>query len=200
MSSYSSFKVLVVDDSPTMRAVCEQLLKQQGFDVSTTDTGESGYSTLEQALEQHTPYDGLLLDWVLPDMSGADLLKKVGSERRFDALSVMIFTERPDEKAYQLASERPNNDIQHKEDLTLLPYRMQKFLKTYSGNSAVGNWVARQQQYSQEKLGGEILFVDDSPTVCAKYGEMLRTNGYEVTVAHSMSAALEISKSQYFKL
>ena len=176
------------------------LLKQQGFDVSTTDTGESGYSTLEQALEQHTPYDGLLLDWVLPDMSGADLLKKVGSERRFDALSVMIFTERPDEKAYQLASERPNNDIQHKEDLTLLPYRMQKFLKTYSGNSAVGNWVARQQQYSQEKLGGEILFVDDSPTVCAKYGEMLRTNGYEVTVAHSMSAALEISKSQYFKL
>ncbi|HIJ23525.1 MAG TPA: hypothetical protein HPP64_11485 [Gammaproteobacteria bacterium] len=39
---------------------------------------------------------------VLPQMSGAELLRKITLERRFETLAVMIFTESPDEEAYQL--------------------------------------------------------------------------------------------------
>lgn len=182
-----------------MRAVCTQALQQADFIVHAEGTAASGYQALEQALVADEPFDGLLLDWVLPDMSGADLLRKIAAESRFDPLSVMIFTERPDETAYQLASVRPNNDIQHKEDLTLLPYRMRKFLTTYNEQVGIGDWIIREQQ-QDETVGGDILFVDDSLTVCAKYSDLLRSNGYQVTTAHSMAEALEIAQQKVFQL
>jgi len=37
-------------------------------------------------------------------MSGAELLRKITLERRFETLAVMIFTESPDEEAYQLVA------------------------------------------------------------------------------------------------
>ncbi len=125
------------------------------------------------------------------------MLQRIAAESRFDSLAVMIFTECPDEQAYQLASERPNNDIQLKEELTLLPYRMHKFLSTYREGKA---WAIDRVSEQEEKLGGEILFVDDSATVCAKYSELLRTNGYEVAVARSMEEALELARQHHFQL
>lgn len=133
MAEIEHFRVLIIEDSATMRAVCQQALQQAGFEVETAESAETGYQRLEESIAQGALYDGILLDWVLPDMSGSDLLRKIAAERRFDSVSVMIFTERPDDLAYQLASQRPNNDIQQKEELSLLPYRMRKFLNTYSG-------------------------------------------------------------------
>jgi len=158
-------------------------------DVASTAT--EGWARLEQAFSHGDAYDGLLLDWVLPDISGADLLKRIMADKRFESMSVMIFTERPDDLAYQLASQRPNNDIQLKEDLTLLAYRMKKFLTTYGEQSGMG-WSAKRLQYNLEKPGGYILFVDDSPTMRAKYSDLLRNNGYQVQTASGMAEALEI--------
>ena len=188
------FRVLIVDDSPTMRAVCTQSLTQAGFRCTAADGAEEGYRLLGEALAAGQPFDGLLLDWLMPGMNGWELLERIAGERRLDALAVMIFTEQPDDRAYQLASLRPNNDIQLKEDLTLLPYRMRKFLTTYSEAGGMGDWRARQLLKSREPLGGSILFVDDSPTVCAKYGDLLRNNGYAVLIADSMAAALELAR------
>ncbi|HYN79112.1 MAG TPA: response regulator, partial [Lamprocystis sp. (in: g-proteobacteria)] len=130
----------------------------------------------------------------MPGMNGWEVLEQIHAERRLDHLAVMIFTEQPDDRAYQLASRRPNNDIQLKEDLTLLPYRMRKFLTTYSEAGGMGDWRARQLLRTRDSLGGSILFVDDSPTVCAKYSDLLRNNGYTVLIAHSMAQALEVAQ------
>ena len=194
MTEPCPLRVLIVDDSPTMRAVCTQSLTQAGFRCAAAGCAEDGYRMLGVALDAGQPFDGLLLDWLMPGMNGWELLERIAGERRLDHLSVMIFTEQPDDRAYQLASLRPNNDIQLKEDLTLLPYRMRKFLTTYSEVGGMGDWRARQLLKSRERLGGSILFVDDSPTVCAKYGDLLRNNGYSVLIANSMVEALEVAR------
>ena len=196
MNAEHRFRVLIIEDSPTMRAVCTQSLTRAGMDCNGTDDAESGYQLLLEALRGDAPYEGLLLDWLLPGMNGWELMERINGDRRFDHLSVMIFTEAPDDRAYQLASHRPNNDIQLKEDLTLLPYRMRKFLTTYSDVGGMGDWRARQLLKTREKLGGSILFVDDSPTVCAKYSDLLRNNGYAVLVANSMAEALEVAREE----
>ena len=194
MAEQTAFRVLIVDDSPTMRAVCHRALAAAGFQCATAEGAETGYRMIVEALEVGEPFDGLLLDWLMPGMNGWELLERIAAERRFDGLAVMIFTEQPDDRAYQLASLRPNNDIQLKEDLTLLPYRMRKFLTTYSEVVGMGDWRVRQLLKSREPLGGSILFVDDSPTVCAKYGDLLRNNGYAVLIADSMTSALELAR------
>jgi CheY-like chemotaxis protein len=196
MQAQTRFRVLIIEDSPTMAAVCARSLAQVGIDCAHATTAESGERLLREAVSSEQPFDGLLLDWLLPGMSGAELLERIGSERVFEQLAVMIFTESPDERAYALASARPNNDIQLKEDLTLLPYRMRKFLTTYNEMGALGDWRSRQMLRSREQVGGSILFVDDSPTVRAKYRNLLRTNGYEVLVASSMDEALAIARRE----
>ncbi|AUB82729.1 response regulator [Candidatus Thiodictyon syntrophicum] len=194
MPEQTRFRVLIVDDSPTMRAVCTQSLSAAGMACSAAGNAQDGYQLLLAALDGGQPFDGLLLDWLMPGMNGWELLERIGAERRLDQLAVMIFTEQPDDRAYQLASHRPNNDIQLKEDLRLLPYRMRKFLTTYSEAGGLGDWRARQLLRNREQLGGSILFVDDSPTVCAKYGDLLRNNGYAVVIANSMDEAVAVAQ------
>jgi CheY-like chemotaxis protein len=196
MQEQTRFRVLIIEDSPTMAAVCARSLAQVGIDCAHATTAESGERLLREAVTSQRPFDGLLLDWLLPGMSGAELLERIGSEPMFEQLAVMIFTESPDERAYALASARPNNDIQLKEDLTLLPFRMRKFLTTYNEMGALGDWRSRQMLRSREQVGGSILFVDDSPTVRAKYRNLLRANGYEVLVASSMDEALAIARRE----
>jgi CheY-like chemotaxis protein/HPt (histidine-containing phosphotransfer) domain-containing protein len=192
----TGFKVLIIEDSPTMAAVCARALAGVGIGCAHATSAEAGERLLREAIAAKAPFDGLLLDWLLPGMGGAELLERIGAERAFDSLAVMIFTESPDERAYALASARPNNDIQLKEDLTLLPYRMRKFLTTYTEMGGLGDWRSRQLLGTREQLGGSILFVDDSPTVRAKYRDLLAANGYEVLVAGSMDEALAIARRE----
>jgi CheY-like chemotaxis protein len=196
MPESGAFRVLIVEDSPTMRAVCQRALENDGLICETAASGEEGLSRLEEALAEGQPFQGLLLDWLLPGLDGAEVLERIGEDRRFDPLAVMIFTERPDHRAYELATQRPNNDIQLKEDLTLLPYRMRKFLTTYSDIGGMGDWRARQLLKNRDNVSGTVLFVDDSPTVRAKYGELLSSNGYEVLLAGSMQEALERARRE----
>lgn len=44
--------------------------------------------------------------------------------------------------------------------------------------------------------GARILVVDDSPTICAVLGKMLRSEGYEVLTATDGSEAIEIARSE----
>ncbi len=196
MAEQPRFRVLIIEDSPTMAAVCARALTGVGIACAHATSAEDGERLLRAALADRQPFDGLLLDWLLPGMDGAELLERIGAERVFDGLAVMIFTESPDERAYALASARPNNDIQLKEDLTLLPYRMRKFLSTYNEMGALGDWRSRQMLGNRDDVGGSILFVDDSPTVRTKYRDLLHANGYEVLVAASMDEALTVARRE----
>jgi signal transduction histidine kinase/DNA-binding LytR/AlgR family response regulator len=190
MMKTKAYRVLVIDDSPTMRAVCAQSLTEHGLKVKTTGTAEEALSMLEQNLGTEYEYDGILLDWVLPKMSGAELMEELVKDKRYQRLSIMIFTERADDIAYQLASTRVNNDIQLKEELSLLPFRMSKFLATFESEQSIGNVSSRISTQDNIAPTGKILFVDDSPTVRLKYHELLHANGYKVELASCMQEAL----------
>ncbi len=60
------YRVLIIEDSATMRAVCQQTLSHSGLEVEAAESAEGGYQRLVEALQQDHPFDGLLLDWILP--------------------------------------------------------------------------------------------------------------------------------------
>ncbi|HUL35298.1 MAG TPA: sigma-54 dependent transcriptional regulator [Candidatus Eisenbacteria bacterium] len=64
--------ILVVDDESEIREGLELLLKTEGYDVSSAETGQGGLSRL---CEQ--PFDLLLLDVSLPDRNGIEMLKEI---------------------------------------------------------------------------------------------------------------------------
>jgi two-component system cell cycle response regulator CtrA len=65
-------RVLLIEDDPTMRNSIELMLKNEGFDVSTTDLGEEGLD-----LGKLYDYDIICLDLQLPDLTGYDVLKRL---------------------------------------------------------------------------------------------------------------------------
>jgi len=66
-------KILVVDDSQTVRLVGRRIMSKFGFEVLEA---EHGQAALEQ-VRQHPEITAILLDWNMPIMNGLDFLQEL---------------------------------------------------------------------------------------------------------------------------
>ncbi|WP_432036052.1 response regulator transcription factor [Streptomyces cucumeris] len=69
--------LLVVDDEPTVRELLPAALRYAGFDV---DAAASGREALDMAA--HRPPDLVLLDIMLPDMDGFEVIRRLRAQPR----------------------------------------------------------------------------------------------------------------------
>ncbi len=65
-------RILVIDDEPRIRDACNIVLSDKGFDVSVAADGEAGLAMIK---ERH--YDIVLVDLMMPTISGFDVLSAV---------------------------------------------------------------------------------------------------------------------------
>jgi class 3 adenylate cyclase len=81
------FRILVVDDDPDMAAFLARLLKKEGLSVETVFDGKS-------ALEQirASPPDLVLLDVMLPDMSGFEICERLKGDSATALLPIVLVT------------------------------------------------------------------------------------------------------------
>ena len=70
-------RILLVDDDPGIREVVGYSLRSEGFEVETATDGESA---LARAIEE--PYDLVILDLMLPGISGTDVCRRLRAERK----------------------------------------------------------------------------------------------------------------------
>jgi PAS domain S-box-containing protein len=64
--------ILVIDDEKRIRDGCTRALSEQGYEVATADSGELGLKMIEENY-----YDVILLDLMMPSLSGFDVLARV---------------------------------------------------------------------------------------------------------------------------
>jgi two-component system chemotaxis response regulator CheY len=82
-------KLLVVDDSSTMRRIIKNTLSRLGYeDVLEGEDGLQGWA----ALNENTDISMLITDWNMPEMNGLELVKKVRSDPRFTDLPIIMVT------------------------------------------------------------------------------------------------------------
>jgi len=79
--------VLVIDDEPHIREVLEYNLKLDGFEVLTAADGRTG---LELAIEKKP--DLVLLDWMMPQMDGLQVLAELKRDTRTKDIRVFMLT------------------------------------------------------------------------------------------------------------
>ncbi|MDP3265226.1 MAG: chemotaxis response regulator CheY [Sulfuricurvum sp.] len=82
-------KLLVVDDSSTMRRIIKNTLSRLGYeDVLEGEDGVQGWNVLNE-----NPDMGMLItDWNMPEMNGLELVKKVRADARFADLPIIMVT------------------------------------------------------------------------------------------------------------
>jgi CheY-like chemotaxis protein len=80
-------KILLVDDSKFLRLATERALSRAGYEVSTANDGERA---LEIARENKP--DVILLDMLLPKMTGPDVLKALKKDPATAGIAVVVLT------------------------------------------------------------------------------------------------------------
>ena len=92
-------RILVVEDEQGISNFLKQGLEEESFAVDVTDNGKVG---LELALSGN--YDLLLLDWMVPGMSGVELTRQFRKEFPFTPIIFLTAKDTVDETVFGLQS------------------------------------------------------------------------------------------------
>lgn len=82
-------KLLVVDDSSTMRRIIKNTLQRLGYeDIYEAENGIEAWSILDKNSDMGV----LITDWNMPEMNGLELVKKTRSDSRFTDIPIIMIT------------------------------------------------------------------------------------------------------------
>lgn len=87
--SYASgrYSVLVVDDDPRVLGLMDEKLSQAGYIVLLAQSGEMALEVM-----QHTVPDIVLVDAIMPEMTGWEVCEQIKQNLRFHAIPVIFMT------------------------------------------------------------------------------------------------------------
>ncbi|MDZ8105901.1 MAG: SpoIIE family protein phosphatase [Nostoc sp. DedQUE12a] len=83
------FKILVIDDDPTVRAVLKSTLKKQGYDVTVASNGEEG---ITQAQLLHPAL--IICDWMMSQLDGLEVCRRIRSAPELATTFFILLTAR----------------------------------------------------------------------------------------------------------
>lgn len=102
-------KILVVEDAKLFRAMYEDKLKMEGYDVWTAADGLEGLRLAQQVLP-----DLILLDLVMPRMGGLEVLKRLKGDPRTKDIPVVVLSNLEDAEGVKEAIEQGAEDFLRK--------------------------------------------------------------------------------------
>ncbi len=197
-------RVLVVDDKPEVLTVLKDLLSIFGVGLITcVSNGNEALKTLQHACDKNKPYDLLLLDWVMPEMNGCDVLNNLIHSSISSLPEIALFT------GY-------NADLMHESvkklnircclSKPIMPEVLRKLLiDIMTGNQNVIQKIEEKQGYHiQVNLNGmRVLLVEDNAINQQLAIELMESQGIDVTIANNGQEALDCLNSapaDYFNL
>ncbi|MEO5774723.1 MAG: response regulator [Sphingomicrobium sp.] len=125
--------VLVVDDMEANRALLSRRLERSDYSVLSADSGRAALQMVAQALP-----DIILLDYMMPHMSGIEVLRELRSDVRTRDVPVIMVTARVESSATIEALEAGADDYVTKPiDFDVLRARIETHLSKKSNTSGL---------------------------------------------------------------
>jgi len=108
-------KIVLVDDEPEILTLVRDYLSREGFTVLTAINGNEGIGLIEREKP-----DLVLLDWMLPGMSGLEMCKRL---RETSTIPIIMLTAKSESSAILKAQSMKASDYITK------PFKNQELLK-----------------------------------------------------------------------
>ena len=86
-------KIFIIEEEPSIIQLVQHNLEKNGFIISSSLNGNDGL----KELKKFQP-DLLLLDWMLPDLSGIEICKSIRKDNSFKSLPVIMLTAKGEEE------------------------------------------------------------------------------------------------------
>lgn len=183
--------VLVIeDDSKTQKAI-QSLLKKQDIELTITNTGKNAMELLHEK-----PFDCIVLDLRLPDMTGFDWLKAVSEERGdLNSPPVIIYTakELTEEENRVLSLYTNSIIIKGAKSPERLLDEVTLFLHSVEATLSKDQQEMIRMQHNPDQAlqGRTILLVDDDLRNSFALSKLLKKHGMGVQVADNGQMALD---------
>ena len=87
-------RILVADDDPAILRLVQTILEKDSYTVVTARDGREAY----KILQQDTDFIAAILDVVMPQISGPELVRHMKTEKRLMRIPVMMMTAEQDPK------------------------------------------------------------------------------------------------------
>jgi len=79
--------ILIVEDNPKTRKMIQRHLLREGYEITEAENGKTAIELIE-----HNQYDVILLDIMMPEMSGLDVCQILRSNPRNASLYIIMIT------------------------------------------------------------------------------------------------------------
>jgi DNA-binding response OmpR family regulator len=175
--------VLVIDDSLIVRMDLRGALVEAGFDVTIGETKR----TATRLLDERT-FDAVVLDVMLPDGDGVEILRRIRADEKHAATPVIMLSAEADVR------DRVRGLTMGADEYVGKPYNIAYFIRRLRDLCRSG----RASNVPPPNVVGcrRILAVDDSPTFLDSIANILRQDGHDVVLARSGREALEMLAAQ----
>lgn len=90
----ASRRILVADDDPAILRLVQTILEKDNYSVVTARDGREAY----KILQRDTDFIAAVLDVVMPQISGPELVRHMKTEKRLMRIPVMMMTAEQDPK------------------------------------------------------------------------------------------------------
>lgn len=198
-ATLSGLKVLVVDDNETAGDILAGLLRQQGFDVTTTNSGEQALTLLHEAAQQQ-PFQLLCIDWNMPEQDGLATIARLEQQPLRHRPKIMLVTAYGTDEAQQAAAHLTIHSYLAKPFTrdSLLHAVLQSYGHTTAAASKETGVTAKVQAAIRQLRGGRILLAEDNALNQELAMELLTSNGLLVTLAEDGQQALNLLQQLQF--
>lgn len=85
-------RILLVDDEPDLIELLRVNLDQQGYTVESAENGREALAAIRR-----NPPDLMILDLMLPDVSGTEIFRQVRADPRLSGIPIIMLTAKADE-------------------------------------------------------------------------------------------------------
>jgi two-component system chemotaxis response regulator CheY len=102
-------RILIVDDSSTMRKIIARSLRQAGFDIGEILEAGNGHAAIQ--VLRSTPVQMILTDINMPVMDGLAFIEQVRANTAWDRIPIVVITTEGAEAMTKEAVKRGANNL-----------------------------------------------------------------------------------------
>ncbi|MBL4849937.1 MAG: response regulator transcription factor [Planctomycetes bacterium] len=167
-------RILVIEDEPDIREVVEFNLRREGFRVSGAETAEEGLEKVQSEFP-----DAILLDIMLPGMSGLELCALLKSDPDLRAIPVIMVTAKDDAEDVIAGLEAGADDYISK------PFSPRVLIARVKAVVRRGTWDA--EQLRGDRLLADGVVIDSSSHRVTVEGQDVEVTATEFRLLHYLA-------------
>jgi DNA-binding response OmpR family regulator len=179
--------IALVEDDPMVGDIYKRKFSLAGFDIAVFTSGKEFLAKIKEI-----KCDLVLLDMVLPDMSGMDILKELKNSGKYDSgIKVFIFSNLNSREDYEKAKQNGADGYISKTEFNPsqlvdeVQRRLNEMGEQKKHEERNNNVNAESGRESLGEKGKRILFIEDEKAFSEIFCKKLEDEGYLIEVAEN---------------